>query len=314
MNFEGIRLGCQTNAWQIDPNSPETLYESIREIRQLGFSGFETGFRNILPIANRRERLSAERHGLIFFGVHIFLHEYDPETLIAPMALVMKVAEGAAELGVERLILSGAPSHAEIPSLKARALNEIGARIRPLALELAYHNHGPEFVGPKPEIEALLSGTDPALVSFVLDAGHVFLAQADISTVITCHFDRLAGVHLRDFKEGRQVPLGQGDFPLEQVARALNAQSWSGWVLAEEERADGSKLGQSAACGVSHVSKTPTNQAMYRAAWSGGRLHSSDHHPFHQPQLSEPCSNTLCRVVSLPLARGKPYRSGSDLV
>jgi hypothetical protein len=37
--------------------------------------------------------------------------------------------------------------------------------------------------------------------------------------------------------------LGSGTFPLAQVAATLTHLKWKGWVLNEEEREDGSKLG-----------------------------------------------------------------------
>jgi inosose dehydratase len=45
------------------------------------------------------------------------------------------------------------------------------------------------------------------------------------------------------FRDGKQVPLGAGTFPLAQVAATLKQLAWKGWVLNEEEREDGSKLG-----------------------------------------------------------------------
>jgi inosose dehydratase len=245
-----IRLGCQTNAWPIDPNSPETLFASLREIRQLGFHGFETGFRNVIPMVGQRVRLSSEHQGLNFFGVHIFLQEYDGTTLLAPINLALRVADLSNTLGAERLILSGAPAPAarrvESAQRKAAALNEIASRIQSFGVKLAYHNHGQELEGPQPEIETLLSDTDPALVGFLLDAGHAFRAGIDTPAFVARHSDRLIGIHLRDFKGAHQVPLGRGDFPLEQVATVLKDKNWSGWVLAEEEREDASKPGLSA--------------------------------------------------------------------
>jgi inosose dehydratase len=261
MNPGQIHVGCQTNAWPVDPSRSETLFATLEEIHQLGFSGFETGFRNILPLADQRGNLHRHHHGLTFFGVHIFLHEYDAETRLAPIDLVLNVARSAEKLGAERLILSGAPARGvqrpESAESKAAALNEIATRIQPLGLKLAYHNHGPEFEGPPPEIETLLSATDPLLVWFLLDAGHAFRAGVDVPAFIASHAGRLTGIHLRDFAKGSQVPLGQGDFPLDQVATALKDKNWSGWVLAEEERDDGSKPGLSAA--------SPARQALKQA-------------------------------------------------
>jgi sugar phosphate isomerase/epimerase len=251
VNAAQIRVGCQTNAWPVDPSRPETLFAALGDIHQLGFSGFETGFRNILPIAEQPAILYGHQQGLTFFGVHIFLHEYAPETRLPPVDLVLKVATAASNLDSERLIVSGAPAlksgQTGSAQAKAAALNEIATRIKPFGLKLAYHNHGPEFAGPQPEIETLLSATDPSLVWFVLDAGHAFRAGVNPAAFVARHSDRLTGIHLRDFKAGAQVPLGKGDFPLAEVAAALKRENWSGWVLAEEEREDSSKPGLSAA-------------------------------------------------------------------
>ena len=84
-------------------------------------------------------------------------------------------------------------------------------------------------------------------VSAALDAGHAFRAGVDVPAFVARHAGRLTGLHLRDFITGSQVPSGEGDFPLAQVATALKDKNWSGWVLAEEEREDTSKPGLSVA-------------------------------------------------------------------
>ncbi len=172
-----------------------------------------------------------------------------PETCLPPLELATEVAEAGAALGAERLIVSGGPARGDgqvdKTDEKAAALNALGERARSFGLGFAYHNHGPEVRGTEPEIEALLARTDASLVGLVLDAGHAFRAGVDVADFVARHAERLTGVHLRDFRNGQQVPLGEGDFPLPEVARALREKNWSGWVLAEEEREDGSKLGLS---------------------------------------------------------------------
>jgi inosose dehydratase len=243
-----IQLGCQTNAWPIRPSESDTLFAALGSIRALGFAGFETGFANLLPLAKEPATLIQHAQGMTPFGVHIFLAHYDPVTFLAPPDLVAKVAALGQQMGFERLILSGAPA-ADSTALKQKveALNRYGKLANDLGLKLAYHNHGPEFHGAHPEIESLLAGTDPTLVWFLLDAGHAFDAGADVASFVNRHSDRLTGLHLRDYRNGKQVPLGEGDFPLAAVANALRHSHWSGWALAEEERLDGSKPGNSAA-------------------------------------------------------------------
>ncbi len=246
-----VRFGCQTNAWRVNPANLDSLYAAVDKIAELGFAGFETGFRNLqappetLPAI--RQRL--ERSALKFYGVHIFLgNRYDPDTHIAPVELYEKVAQTGAALGAQRLILSGAPApDEESRKRKTDGLNRAGAYAAKLGLGLAYHNHWPEFDNGGAEIRALLAGTDPRAVGFLLDAGHAFRSGADVPAFVAANQARLAGLHLRDFAAKKQVPLGQGEFPLAQVAAALKQANWQGWVLAEEEREDGSKPGETAA-------------------------------------------------------------------
>ena len=57
------------------------------------------------------------------------------------------------------------------------------------------------------------------------------------------HSQRIVALHLRDYKDGKQVPLGQGTMPLAEIAGALHSLHWSGWAINEEEREDGTKAG-----------------------------------------------------------------------
>ena len=234
-----VHLGCQTNAWPIDASDFSSVLAVIAKIKNYGYDGFETGFANVQgqfdSAAEAKRRLDAI--GIRFFGVHIFLAQYDPETSVAPAVLYERVATGAAKLGAERLILSGAPAVDELArKRKSEALNQAAGFAARSGLGFAYHNHGPEFANGGAEIEFLLRQTNPARVNFLLDAGHAFHAGADVPGFVRKHHQRLAGMHLRDFKNGEQVPLGSGDFPLQAVADVIRETGWRGWLLNEEER------------------------------------------------------------------------------
>jgi sugar phosphate isomerase/epimerase len=243
-----IRLGAQTNAWPIDPARFDTFLGVLKEIRQVGYAGFETGFLNLRPYFHSPEpaRSSIAGSGLTFFGIHIFLppDRWDPTTHLPPAALYQEVAPGGVALGAQHLIFSGAPSAgSDDVQRKIAGLNAAGAFSRSAGLPLAYHNHWWEFQSKAGEIEALYAETDPTLVSFLLDAGHAYRGGADVAAFLRRHHQRIVALHLRDYQNGEQVPLGTGTFPLAEVAATLTNLNWKGWVLNEEEREDGSKLG-----------------------------------------------------------------------
>jgi inosose dehydratase len=241
-----IRLGAQTNAWPIDPRRFDTLLAALNEIRDTGYAGFETGFANlrsqVKSLPDARKKIAAT--GLAFIGVHIFLPEYDTQTNIAPQQLYEPVAQMGAALGAERLIFSGSPAvNSEEIHRKADALSRAAEFAGKLGLKVAYHNHWPEYKYNGKEIEALYAATDPALVWFLLDAGHAYRTGIDVPDFVRRHSSRLTAIHFRDYRDHEQVPLGQGTLPLADIAAILKQNKWTGWAMDEEEREDGSKQG-----------------------------------------------------------------------
>ncbi len=119
----GIKFGAQTNAWAIDPQKPDSFFEVLHQVKQIGYDGFETGFFNLRgsfnASAETAQRIAAT--GLNFFGIHIFLppDKWDVTTRLPPNVLYEQVAHGGAALGAQRLILSGAAA-ANSEQLKAK--------------------------------------------------------------------------------------------------------------------------------------------------------------------------------------------------
>lgn len=244
----GIRFGVQLNAFPIDPGRFQSFLDTLALVKQVGYQGFESSFRNVRNefAAPEQPRRSIERSGLTFFGIHIFFANemYDPKTKIAAPSVYEPVARGGAALGALHLILSGAPA-ADADELKRKidGLNEAGRFAQSAGITAAYHNHWWEFQSKIGEIDALYTRTDPSLVSFVLDAGHAYHGGADVPAFIRAHAGRIIGFHLRDYKNGAYVELGTGTFPLRAVADTIKQIGWKGWVENEEERADHSQAG-----------------------------------------------------------------------
>jgi inosose dehydratase len=245
-----IRFGAQTNAWTIDPKNPDSFLSVLNQIKQVGYAGFETGFFNLIndfdSPQQAADRITAT--GLDFIGIHIAIpfDKTDPASHLPPASLYERVARGGKALGAQRLFFSGAPAPTEEDvKRKAEALNTAGRFAKDAGLIFAYHNHWWEFQSKVNEIDILYAETDPSVVSFLLDAGHAYRGGANVPEFLRKHSQRIIALHLRDYKDGKQVPLGQGTVPLEEIASALRALHWSGWAINEEEREDATKGGLS---------------------------------------------------------------------
>lgn len=236
--LSGMQAGCQTNAWPIGDYT--AFLDVLQRIRKLDYRGFETSFRNLQSRFSEAPatRAAIEKTGLRFLGIHIFLTSYDQRTALAPWDQITAVADGGAALGAEMLILSGRSvgSGAQAVGRKADTLSRAGEYCRKRGLGLAYHNHDLEFAHNGAEMEEMLRRTSPELVSLVFDAGHAYVGGVNAAAFVKRHSRRMRGIHLRDFRNGKQVPLGQGDFDLRGLAEALREVRWSGWLINEEER------------------------------------------------------------------------------
>jgi sugar phosphate isomerase/epimerase len=238
------RPGCQANAWNLDPAHFDLLLTAVREMKELGFEGFETNLRFLQPQLNRLQEARAELDsiGLQLVGAHASLPDY--EKLVADKAAdaIATIADEARKFGAHAVVVShkslsptGEFSEAALER-KTKMLNLAGRRCADAGLKLAYHNHHPEFANHAAEENGLLRGTDPQLVSLMLDIGHAWIADPDAISVFAAHPDRAFGLHVRDFHNKVSVPLGQGEFPLKELSQVIRRTGWSGWLIDEEER------------------------------------------------------------------------------
>lgn len=239
------RPGCQANGWDLDPQRFDLLLTALKEMKELGFQGFETNIRFFQPQLGRvsEARAEVEATGVEFVGAHTGLPDYDTLGLEKAVAEVAETAAQAKQFGARALVVShkglsedGRFSAAALEK-KARLLNLAGRACADGGLVMAYHNHQPEFRGKGAEQAGLVAHTDPKLVSFMLDIGHAWLAWPDVISFFEKNHARCFGLHLRDFHDRESVPLGQGEFPLRALAETVRKTKWHGWLIDEEERA-----------------------------------------------------------------------------
>lgn len=125
-------------------------------------------------------------------------------------------------------------------------LNAIGRDLAASDLQLAYHNHDPEFrpLGDGTALDVLMDATDPALVDFELDVGWAVTAGLDPAALIAARPDRIRLLHLKDARpEGppayalrlRSVPAGAGVVDWPRLMRAARAAGITCMFLEQEQ-------------------------------------------------------------------------------
>lgn len=242
------RVGCQANAFPLKPNDFPALLAALRTMRELEYTGFECNIRFVESEFDRvaEARKKIEDSGVAFIGVHTSMQLAKPEVF-------PRWVEKVAALGGTCVVMSGsglAPDGnftRDALLKKAASLNALGDACRRGGLRLAYHNHNPEFARQNAEMQGLAEETDPIRVQFLMDAGHARLGGGDPAAFLRRNAPRILGCHLKTYAGSVQVPLGQGDFGFDDLATAIKATGWSGWLITE--LGGGPRTGNTAALG-----------------------------------------------------------------
>jgi len=238
-----IRAGCQTRAYGSPIRDKEKLLAVLDDLAAVGYEGFETNnasvahsFDNPAPL-----RAEIEKRRIALIGLHASARLTDPAAIEKERGEIEKLAHVVKGLGGSYLILSGSgvPRDAEgrlnkdALKLRCAELNRAGAACRALGVRLCTHNHAKEVANNGEEVNAVMAGTDPSDVSMLMDAEYVAGAGINVPAFIKLHSRRIAGIHLRDMRDGKEVDMGTGELDFPGIANALRETRWSGWAIVE---------------------------------------------------------------------------------
>ena len=138
----------------------------------------------------------------------------------------------------------------------AGGLQELARRLEPLGMTLAFHNHVGTYVETPAETARLLDETDPDLVGWCLDIGHLAFGGGNAIDLLPGYADRVRHVHAKDvdpdvlaqaraggWSFGQALahyifpPLGRGMARIPDVVEALRRVGYDGWYVIEQDTA-----------------------------------------------------------------------------
>ncbi len=210
-----ITIGTAPDSWGIwFPSDPEQLPadQFLSEVAEAGYGWIELGPYGYLSKdpAELQDQLAA--HGLKVLAGTVFEHLHRPDSWDAVWAQVTDVAALTQAVGGKHIVVipdpwrdhkTGDPVESrELPPEQWKqmtaGLDELGRRIlEEYGLHVQFHSHADSHVGYQPQIEQLLSDTNPDWVNLCLDTGHVAYYGGDCLELIQKYPERIGYLHLK---------------------------------------------------------------------------------------------------------------------
>ncbi len=206
----------------------------LGEIQSCGLIGYE-------PIANSPQQIkqlakAARKRELKIDSLYVNSTLHDSDQTAASIQTVVDIATAAKEVCGTKIIVTnpspiqwgGAQDKSdEQLRTQAKALDQLGARLRKNGQQLAYHNHDAELRQGARELHHMLASTDPANVRFCLDAHWIFRgcgnSEVAVWDVVRLYKNRIVELHLRQSHDGVwDEAFGDGDIDYTQLADMLS--------------------------------------------------------------------------------------------
>lgn len=271
--FNNVKVGIAPINWTNDDDpslgGDVSFEQCIREMHESGYVGCEVG--NKYPRDPQTLRAALEPLQLqiasawlsVYFteenryqeSIDAFFEQL--HFLKAMGADVIVVCEcGHGIQGTNQSIIDAKPVFSEKQWQQLiEGLHTIGRIARENDMHIVYHAHMGTGVQTEAELDYLMQHADAALVSLLLDTGHMVYADGDPLAIIQKYSERIKHVHLKDLRRdiiekirtkhlsfmdgvrlGAFTTPGDGMIDFAPIFNALAKCDYQGWFVVEAEQ------------------------------------------------------------------------------
>jgi inosose dehydratase len=212
---------------------------AIAEIGAVGYQGVELFDGNLVDYPGGTSALKSALAGagVTLVAAYSGANFIFPEILGQELGRIARVADAAALLSAEHLVVGGGAKRLEGVAdgdygRLATALEKVVEIAKERGLKAHYHPHLSTIVEGPAEVDRIFSSTS---IDFCPDTAHLAAAGGDVAAMIRKHRDRISYVHLKGLRKAPFgfTPLDEGDLDIAGIISALAETRYSGWIAAE---------------------------------------------------------------------------------
>jgi inosose dehydratase len=215
------------------------MARAIAEIGEAGYEGVELFDGNLLDYeANPGSlRTSLSSAGVKLIAVYSGANFIFSAILEEELAKIRRVADAAATVGAEHLVVGGGAKRASGVGLGdhdrlAEALDMVVEIAAERALRAHYHPHLSTIVEGSEEVRKVFARTS---IDFCPDTAHLAAVGGEPVAMIREHRNRISYLHLKGLRKEPLAftPLDEGDLDVTEILLALDETKFEGWIAVE---------------------------------------------------------------------------------
>jgi inosose dehydratase len=215
------------------------IERAAHDIAAAGYTGIELFDGNLLDYESRLKAFSGmlKSAGLDLVAVYSGGNFIFDDILGEELTRIERVAEAAAAVGAEHLVIGGGAKRAkgrkrdDIKKLGV-ALEKVVRMARKRGLTAQYHPHLTTIVETPDEVRKILKESSIGLCP---DTAHLAAGGGDVPAMIREHAARISYVHLKGWRKKpfAFTPLDTGNLDIRAIVETLVEIGYGGWVTVE---------------------------------------------------------------------------------
>lgn len=256
-----MKLGYQCQSW-----GPANFINSLKDISDLGYEGFET-YSHIVPQYEDRlnvfKEIIEDLH-LEMAAVHgrgVFT-DPAPERIAEDIEFNMNTARFLEANECKTLVLSGAPKPAEKDKIETAwgvffdVVGEIGERCSEMGIKVSFHPEPDSLIETRRDIDRVMKKIKAQHLGLCVDIGSLAVSGVNIINLLEDYKKRIHIVHLKDCKPRRIVDkkknkrvnkitagskfaaLGDGAIEFVKIIDTLHDIGYEDWAIVELDKPD----------------------------------------------------------------------------
>ena len=252
-----VKIGVSTLAWNVSTTSVDTFEQALKDISELGYSGFET----VSPIleaydANGMLSKLMDKYHISLKAGYLGTNVTDPSLRKDNVAKAIRVGKLIKKYGGTYCVIAVNGRRAPMPGPSQQqpdnfnfaehkadivaGLNDYGMAVMDLGLGVGLHQHTGTVVETRDEVYSVMDSVNPKYMSFAPDVGQLQKGGADAAQVVKDFAKITTHMHLKDYSNGKYMggycPLGMGVVDLASILNTLEVAGLNPDVMYELDR------------------------------------------------------------------------------